>query len=487
MSSRPRGRGRGGFRGSYRGRGGGDWGSSSRGRGRGSFEKFDSYRGRSDDHYRGGRRGSDGYRGRGSDGYRGRGSDGYRGRGSDSYRGRSEGYRGRSENYRGRSENYRGRSEHYGGSSERYEERDSYRSKHSSSSRRYDDSPPPRRREGSYRRSSPNPEKLIASLGPDAEEALTAIISKVMKKSSNRDSRGRDDRDGRYKEVKERRESFYREDSRERHHRDDSEEDYHRGSSRSYPSKYPSSGGSAPPPKRRTSIHGEQPYKRQRVDKEGEDEGSPHGRDSLTREESPSKEGSLIRDGGKGRDGSRSPVRGKSPERDVERGSDEEHGRGGRFPQRMFVELKCPHCPGQRSITFKEYKYHLTSESHKNMLSRVARKHSVVLRKIRVQQRQEQKDIEQTWKDDTPEEFKSAVTRFCSTCKLAFKCMGPHDGDRSEGIALHNSSKLHRMQRHYLHPRCGICRMTFQSRMLFEYHISSITHLREKTDRKSVV
>ncbi|CAL4158710.1 unnamed protein product, partial [Meganyctiphanes norvegica] len=521
MSSRPRGRGS--FRGSYRGRGGGgEWSGSSRGgRGRGSYEKFDNYRGgRSDDHYRGGRGGrSDEYRGGrgGRSGYRGRG-DGYRGRSEyrgrgDGYRRGSENYRGRSENYRGRSENYRGRSEHFGGRPEHYTERsDSYRSKRGSS-RHYDDSPP-RHREGSYRRSSPDPEKLIASLGADAEEALTAIISKVMKKSS-RDGRGREDRDGSYKyKERERRDSYYREDSRERgsrqydeggsgrsHHKDD-EGDHHRGSSR-YPSKYQSGGGSAPPPKRRTSLHGEQPYKRQRVDKDadGESEGSPR-RSISPREKSPSKDDSSSRDVvGKVRDGSRSPEREKSSEREGgERGSEtsgvqvtiradgeravnsDGYVRGGRFAGaagRLFVELRCPHCPNQRSITFKEYKYHLTSDMHKSQLSRLARKHSVVLRKIRVQQRQEQKDIEAEWREDKPEEFKTAVTRFCSTCKLAFKCMGTRDVI-SEGIALHNRSKLHRMQRHYLHPRCGICRMTFQSRMLYEYHICSISHMRAR-------
>ncbi|XP_071518448.1 uncharacterized protein [Panulirus ornatus] len=37
------------------------------------------------------------------------------------------------------------------------------------------------------------------------------------------------------------------------------------------------------------------------------------------------------------------------------------------------------------------------------------------------------------------------------------------------------------MQRHYLHPRCGICRITFPSRMVYEHHIASINHLRVRT------
>lgn len=154
-------------------------------------------------------------------------------------------------------------------------------------------------------------------------------------------------------------------------------------------------------------------------------------------------------------------------------------GRGRpRVAGRLFVELRCPHCSNQRSITFKEYKYHLGSDAHKGQLNRLARKHSVVLRKIRVQQRQEQRDIEEKWKEDKAEEFKASVTRFCNTCKLAFKCLG---GNIGEGISVHNNSKLHRMQKCYLHPRCTICRITFPSRMVYEYHISSISHLRVRT------
>lgn len=55
---------------------------------------------------------------------------------------------------------------------------------------------------------------------------------------------------------------------------------------------------------------------------------------------------------------------------------------------------------------------HLTSEYHKSRLHRLARKHTVVLRKIRAQQRQEQRDIENKWKEDKPEEFKTAVSRY---------------------------------------------------------------------------
>ncbi|MPC47267.1 hypothetical protein E2C01_041009 [Portunus trituberculatus] len=37
------------------------------------------------------------------------------------------------------------------------------------------------------------------------------------------------------------------------------------------------------------------------------------------------------------------------------------------------------------------------------------------------------------------------------------------------------------MQRHYLHPRCGLCRITFPTRMEYERHVASINHLRVRT------
>lgn len=63
---------------------------------------------------------------------------------------------------------------------------------------------------------------------------------------------------------------------------------------------------------------------------------------------------------------------------------------------------------------FQEYKLHLTSELHISQMNKLARKHTVVLRKIRLQQRQEQKEIEDKWREDKPEEFKTSVSR-CDT------------------------------------------------------------------------
>lgn len=68
--------------------------------------------------------------------------------------------------------------------------------------------------------------------------------------------------------------------------------------------------------------------------------------------------------------------------------------------------------PSSEDIPLQEYKMHLISDYHKSRLQRLARKHTVVLRKIRVQQRQEQRDIENKWREENPEEFKTAVSRY---------------------------------------------------------------------------
>lgn len=60
---------------------------------------------------------------------------------------------------------------------------------------------------------------------------------------------------------------------------------------------------------------------------------------------------------------------------------------------------------------FQEYKLHLTSELHKSQMNKLARKQTMVLRNIRLQQRQEQKEIEDKWREAKPEEFKTSVSR----------------------------------------------------------------------------
>ncbi|XP_037802933.1 uncharacterized protein LOC119597435 isoform X2 [Penaeus monodon] len=364
-----------------------------------------------------------------------------------------------------------------------------------------------------------DPEKLLASLGPEAQLALTtAIINSVLKTPDGREGRGnfRDNREPNYRHQRDPRRDgrggYYREESRERrhfgedrryeprsHHQEGRSHHYDRekppaGPPRSRYGKYPGQS------KRRPSPHGHPgaAYKRQRMESI-EAGGSPHReefaendsgaasthdrpRDREHHSEGP-KEGHDSHEVAAGGNGTGEGEGGPSGVQvtiraDGERAVNSEGHVRTRVAGRLFVELRCPHCPSQRSITFKEYKFHLGSEGHKQQLNRLARKHSVVLRKIRVQQRQEQKEIEAKWREENGEEFKSAVTRFCSTCKLAFKCLGKNSSD---GISHHSRSKLHRMQRHYLHPRCGICRITFPSRMVYEHHIASINHLRVRT------
>ncbi|XP_071518449.1 uncharacterized protein [Panulirus ornatus] len=300
----------------------------------------------------------------------------------------------------------------------------------------------------------PDPEKLLASLGPDAQLALTtAIINSVLKNSDEKEGRGsfRDNREAMYRQQRDsRREGrggYYREELRQRrlyaearryetrwHNEEGRAHHYEREKPTAGPPRYRYGNRYAGPPKRRPSPHGHQgpTYKRQRMEKEtGEGENAPHREAELT-EEAAAKERERSRDRerhGSGpeedrgrRDGSSSGAGGNKETEggpsgvqvtiraDGERAVNSD-GHVRRVAGRLFVELRCPHCPSQKSITFKEYKLHLVSDQHKSQLNRLARKHSVVLRKIRIQQRQEQKDIEAKWREENAEEFKTAVSR----------------------------------------------------------------------------
>ncbi|XP_068243029.1 glutamic acid-rich protein-like [Palaemon carinicauda] len=357
-----------------------------------------------------------------------------------------------------------------------------------------------------------DPEKLLSSLGPEAQLALTtAIINTVLKNDGRGGRGGYRGRDYHPRHGGSHRGGYFQEESRDRRHFGDDRRSheprqyheegrghhYEREKSTSGSPRYRNNRYSAMP-RRRPSPHGHPgpSHKRQRMERMDSMESDSSLDPSHNFDEEKASESGLERERFREREHKSQDSGENKKEDDKEEGSNgaggmqvtigadgeravNNEGRGRpRVGGRLFVELRCPHCPSQRSITFKEYKYHLGSEGHKNQLSRLARKHSVVLRKIRVQQRQEQRDIEIKWKEEQSEEFKSSVTRFCNTCKLAFKCLG---GNTGEGIDLHNSSKLHRMQKCYLHPRCSICHVTFPSRMVYEYHIASISHLRVRT------
>lgn len=362
-----------------------------------------------------------------------------------------------------------------------------------------------------------NPEKLLSSLGPEAQLALTTAIINTVLKNDGREGRGgyrgRDYHPRHSGSHREGRGEYFQEESRDRRHfgedrRSHEPRPYHEEGRGHHYEREKSTSGSpryrnnrySAMPRRRPSPHGHPgpSRKRQRMERMDsmESDSSVDHSHNYEEEKHAELERERFHSLGPEREHKAQESKENKDDEDKEEGSNgpggvqvtigadgeravNNEGRGHpRVGGRLFVELRCPHCPSQRSITFKEYKYHLGSEGHKIQLSRLARKHSVVLRKIRVQQRQEQREIEMKWKEEQSEEFKNSVTRFCNTCKLAFKCLG---GNTGEGIDLHNNSKLHRMQKCYLHPRCSMCHATFPSRMVYEYHIASISHLRVRT------
>ncbi|XP_076045957.1 uncharacterized protein LOC143028152 isoform X2 [Oratosquilla oratoria] len=366
-------------------------------------------------------------------------------------------------------------------------------------------------------RGGQDPDRLLSALGPEAKLALTqALVASVLGPESRNGYGGsgggggnyREGREGSYRSYREGRggykEDYHPREQQRRHFGDDRrpyyqqpryeggrsyrEEERGRGRPRYERDGKPPMGSMRPrsnyhkyvgPSKRRSSPH-DHPgasNKRQRPeeldgrDKPRRDVEDPNNDEKqVSNEDEEGKDLSGVAEGSGGKpSGVQVTIRA-----DGERAVNSEghvHVGGGMY--RAYVELRCPHCPKQRSITFKEYKYHLASEAHKSQLNSLARKHSLVLRKIRVQQRQEQKDIEAKYEEEKPEEFKNAVRRFCNMCKLAFKNMPMEDNS-----LVHNRSKLHRIQKHYLHPRCLVCRITFPTRMVYEHHMASIKHLR---------
>ncbi|KAK7016763.1 hypothetical protein SK128_025696 [Halocaridina rubra] len=356
--------------------------------------------------------------------------------------------------------------------------------------------------------------RYLSSLDPEDQFALTSAIIKSFLKTDGREGRAnfRDEKEyhpGHRGGRREGRGGYFSEEQRDRRHSDDRRPHdsriinegrghrYEREKSTQGPPRYRNNRYSSMH-RRRPSPHGHmgQAQKRMRMERMDGDSG-PHHSASYERDDMGSPERKRPRDDKRESPGQNRERNGREDERrrrsssgkegsvdgsrsmqvtlraDGERNvSNEGNGRAGGI---HFVELICPYCPGKVSITFKEYKFHLLSEAHKNQLNRLARKHSVVLRKIRVQQRQEQRDIEDKWKEEKPEEFQDSVTRFCNNCKLAYKCPGDNT---SEGISQHNDSKLHRVQHCYLYPRCGACRTSFPSRMVYEHHLASIHHLR---------
>ena len=120
-------------------------------------------------------------------------------------------------------------------------------------------------------------------------------------------------------------------------------------------------------------------------------------------------------------------------------------------------------------------------------MEKLSHQHSQMLLRMRREQRTQQKELEDDYLKDKPDQAEISITKFCNVCKLNYRCLG---GDVKEGMSAHRKSRLHKMQQNYLHPRCAICSgdsddptRRFKSRMVYEHHVASISHMKRKNEK----
>lgn len=133
-------------------------------------------------------------------------------------------------------------------------------------------------------------------------------------------------------------------------------------------------------------------------------------------------------------------------------------------PQKSYIKLVCIHC-NVKCVTFKEYQHHLYSRQHKLSLKRLSLRQKAQLARMRLAQRNTQREIEESAKDT--EDLNS---QFCLLCRLNY---------RSEK-AEHQASEAHRKMKKFLMPYCTVCRIGFKSPMEFETHNCTIEHIKRK-------
>ncbi|XP_018322535.1 zinc finger protein on ecdysone puffs isoform X2 [Agrilus planipennis] len=131
--------------------------------------------------------------------------------------------------------------------------------------------------------------------------------------------------------------------------------------------------------------------------------------------------------------------------------------------RKEFIKLICPHC-NIRCITFGKYTLHLTSSKHVLAMRRVANKQKSILARMRLAQRNTQRELEKNADDLAPR------TNFCPLCKLNYKLPK----------ATHQASDSHKSMKKFLMPYCKTCHITFKSPIAFETHLCSIDHIKRK-------
>lgn len=131
---------------------------------------------------------------------------------------------------------------------------------------------------------------------------------------------------------------------------------------------------------------------------------------------------------------------------------------------KKFIRLTCVHCRS-KCLTFQEYTNHLYSRTHKAELRRIALRQKAQLARMRLAQRNIQRELEESVKDTDPHE-----SLFCLLCRLNYRTP---KGD-------HQASESHRNMKKFLMPYCKVCRIGFKSPMIYETHRCSLDHIKRK-------
>jgi len=130
---------------------------------------------------------------------------------------------------------------------------------------------------------------------------------------------------------------------------------------------------------------------------------------------------------------------------------------------------KCPHCHA-RCATFADYRKHQLGREHMAAMRKVLMKIRAELGKIRLSQREAQKELEGQEAVRDPEAFEALASQYCTLCRLSYK--------EVEGV-VHNETEWHRKQRTYQNPSCKTCNMTFPARIAYEKHTGTFTHIQK--------
>lgn len=111
----------------------------------------------------------------------------------------------------------------------------------------------------------------------------------------------------------------------------------------------------------------------------------------------------------------------------------------------------------------QDYNKHLHSRGHKSVLGRYGLRQKTRLARMRLTQRNAQRQLEEESKDT-----ENQTPQFCLLCRLNYR------SPKEE----HQASEAHRKMKQFLMPFCDTCETSFKSPMAYEIHRCSLEHLR---------